>query len=81
MESNNTVHTRFHKAISLLNEDMRYIDICEKTDIDIRNLYRNRKHEGDKVPPEWLSAMVTAFGVSAHWLLTGEGSMFGSKPQ
>ncbi|MBQ2395253.1 MAG: hypothetical protein II307_05775 [Alistipes sp.] len=43
----------------------------------MRNLYRNRKLAGDKVPAEWLSAMVTEFGVSAHWLLTGEGSMFG----
>lgn len=75
--SDNSVHARFHKTIQRLNEDMRYLDICERADIDVRNLFRNRRQGGDKVPPEWLSAMVTEFGVSAHWLLTGEGSMFG----
>jgi DNA-binding GntR family transcriptional regulator len=79
MNSNrdNSVHARFHKTILRLSEEMQYREICRKADIDVRNLYRNRKLAGDKVPAEWLSAMVTEFGVSAHWLLTGEGSMFG----
>jgi hypothetical protein len=27
--------------------------------------------------PEWIGNAVLAYGVSAHWLLTGQGALFG----
>lgn len=50
---------------------------CRLYDIDKRNFYAQEKnlHEA-KLKLYWLVPLVTEYGVSAHWLLTGAGRMF-----
>lgn len=52
---------------------------CEDLGADRRNF---RKQEADHsrriLKPEWLSVLVRKYGVSADWLLTGRGWMFGA---
>lgn len=47
--------------------------------IDKRNFNAIRTSDSRRVDARLLSILVSKYNVSAHWLLTGEGKMFGSK--
>lgn len=50
---------------------------CRLYDIDRRNLIANRKDlDRGWFQLSWLQPMVTEYGLSAKWLLTGAGKMF-----
>jgi len=50
---------------------------CRMYDIDRRNLIANRKDlDRGWFQLSWLQPMVTEYGLSAKWLLTGAGKMF-----
>ena len=51
---------------------------CAKVGADRRNFYALLKDPSRRlVKIEWLTGIVSAYGVSAQWLLTGQGTMFG----
>lgn len=51
---------------------------CAAMDIDRRNFYKKAKdHSLGYLNPDWLAYLVKEYGVSARWLLTGDGGMFG----
>lgn len=53
---------------------------CRRYDIDRRNLYQLEKDMSrDIFKAAWLTYLVRDFGVSAQWLLTGEGEMMGRR--
>lgn len=50
---------------------------CERFGIDKRNLYHQRSNlDVAHFHFDWILPMVTTYGVSSLWLLTGEGDMF-----
>ena len=52
---------------------------CEDLAVDRRNFRKQETdHERRILKPEWLSVLVRRYGVSADWLLTGRGWMFGA---
>lgn len=74
---------RFFTAIDALIQ-MRTIrglqTFTRKYDINRRNLQTLRKEpQRDIFQPCWLTYLVVDYGVSAHWLLTGKGTIFGNR--
>ena len=70
---------RFFEAYDKLRElgATSQTQICRVLGCDRRNfLKQEADHSRHILKPEWLGTMVLAYGVSAHWLLTGEGWMF-----
>lgn len=71
---------RFFEALDALKDrkDIRGIQTyCTKYNINKRNLYTQRhKPEIQIMHFDWLVPMVTEYGVSSLWLLTGLGKMF-----
>jgi len=52
--------------------------ICQELRVDRRNFDKQRADHGRRIlKPEWLGTLVLSYGVSADWLLTGRGWMFG----
>ena len=50
---------------------------CDEMNINRRNLYQLEKnHSRDIFQVSWLTHLITKYGVSADWLLTGRGDMF-----
>ncbi len=76
---------RFYAALDAIiaKGDIRGINTyCRLYDIDRRNLIANRKDlERGWFQVSWLWPMVTKYGVSAEWLITGTGRMFKSQIQ
>lgn len=74
------VVARFFEALDALKErkDIRGIQTyCTRYGIDKRNLYTQRKKPEIQILHfDWLVPMVTEYGVSSLWLLTGLGKMF-----
>jgi hypothetical protein len=57
---------------------MSQAEFCAKVGADRRNFYTLLKNPARRlVKNEWLAGIVSSYGVSAHWLLTGQGTMFG----
>ena len=75
-----TITERFIQAFAELHR-VREINItrfCREVGADRRNftalMVTPTRH---LLRPEWLAGVVLAYGVSADWLLTGRGMMFG----
>lgn len=52
--------------------------LCGELGVDRRNFAKQEAdHSRAILKPGWLSVIVTNYGVSADWLLTGRGWMFG----
>lgn len=71
-----TVTDRFFEAYDLLLQERKLSrnQICRELDIDRRNFEKQKvDHSRRILRPEWLSHLVSRYGVSARWLLTGEG--------
>lgn len=79
-ESQATVQ-RFFAAVHALIERKRLRGVqtfTRRYGINRRNfLTLEKQPERDMFQLEWFSALVRDWGVSARWLLTGEGEMFG----
>lgn len=54
-------------------------ELCRTIGYDRRNFTnkKNGMHGNNSIRPEYLAALVIKYGVSADWLLTGRGWMFG----
>lgn len=74
---------RFYLALDAIIEAKKIRGVntyCREYNIDRRNLIANRKDlNRGWFQVSWLQPMVTRFGVSAMWLLTGSGRMFDKK--
>lgn len=81
--SNEEIVKRFFEAIQKLKSDK--IIRGKKTFTDKYGINRWNFNTLEKEPkraifqPEWLSFLVSDYGVSAGWLLTGEGGFYDGK--
>lgn len=70
---------RFFEALAWLKESRQIRGVKTFTDrygIHRRSLQRLQKNPGtNDFKAAWLTYLVTDFGISADWLLTGEGQM------
>lgn len=77
--------TRFFSALDALIVEKKIRGVKTFTDkygIDNRNLYTLRKRPSYGIfQVSWLMYLVSDFGISAQWLLTGTGSMFAQNAQ
>ena len=71
---------RFFQALDALRERKSIGGIqtfCNTYGIDKRNLYKQRKQPQIQIMHfDWIVPLVTEYGVSSLWLLTGLGKMF-----
>lgn len=71
---------RFFQALDTLKERKAIGGIqtfCNAYGIDKRNFYKQRKQPQIQIMHfDWLVPLVTEYGVSSLWLLTGLGKMF-----
>lgn len=79
-ETDKQVVGRFFEALETLI-DRRAIGgiqpFCERYGIDKRNLYHQRENlDVGHIHFDWLVPLVKTYGISATWLITGEGGMF-----
>jgi hypothetical protein len=75
-----TVTFRFWRAYEELIDLDRIgpVQICRDLGVDRRNFIKIMKNQDHRhIRAEWLEVFVKYYGVSANWLLTGEGWMFG----
>lgn len=74
---------RFFVAVRTLIEQKRLRGIqtfTRRYGINRRNfLTLEKQPERDMFQLEWFTALVRDWGVSARWLLTGDGEMFGEQ--
>lgn len=78
MGKEESVTDRFFLAYDRLLEERRLSrnQLCRELDIDRRNFEKQKADHARRIlRPEWLSHLVLHYGISAHWLLTGEGPM------
>lgn len=71
---------RFFRAFRAIQEirGISEAQFCREVGADRRNFYALRKNpQRHLLRPEWLAGVVLAYGVSAEWLLTGRGMIFG----
>lgn len=78
-EEQNMIVARFFEALAWLKESRQIRGVKTFTDrygIHRRSLQRLQKNPGtNDFKAAWLTYLVTDFGISADWLLTGEGQM------
>lgn len=79
-EMNRILVSRFFEALGRLKAERVIRGVQTFTSlygINRRNLWTLQRNPGSGMfHPCWLSILVTDFKVSAHWLLTGEGSFY-----
>ena len=82
-EDSQKIVGRFFEALSKLkdyNKIKGKKTFTTKFDINRWNLITLEKdHSRDIFQPAWLTYLVKEYGVSANWLLTGEGEFFSSE--
>lgn len=80
IETSRGIKERFYKAIQALIDSKKLRGrqtYCRLYDIDKRNFYSQQNDLLEaNLKLYWLVPLVTEYGVSAHWLLTGRGRMF-----
>ncbi len=75
-----TVTDRFFQAFDELKAlgQTNRTRFCEELGVDKRNFAKQENdHTRQILKPGWLSFLVLKYSVSADWLLTGRGWMFG----
>ena len=75
-----TITDRWFQAYGDLVETGRVSQrqMCRELDVDRRNFCQQaRDHSRRILRVEWLALLVTKYGVSADWLLTGRGWPWG----
>lgn len=84
-EDSQKVVKRFFEAIYFLkaSKNIRGLQtFTNRYNINKRNLYQLKDdHSRDIFQAAWLTYLVNDYGVSATWLLTGNGSIFPEKKQ
>lgn len=79
-EIDQQVVARFFEAMDALKERKDiggYQSFCNRYGIDKRNFYKQRKQPQIQIMHfDWLVPLVTEYGVSSLWLMTGLGKMF-----
>lgn len=79
-EEQNSIVGRFFEALDQLKASRRIRGVKTFTDrygIHRRSLQRLRENPGtNDFKAAWLTYLVVDFGISAQWLLTGEGQMY-----
>lgn len=74
------ISKRFFKALEYLKEEKLIRGrqtFTSKYGINRRNLYQLEENlEKDIFQSAWLTYLVRDYNISAHWLLTGEGTVF-----
>lgn len=74
------VTVRFFRALDQLKADKRVRGrqtICRQLGINRRHLWiLEQNPASDIMKLSWLSQLVTEYGISADWLLTGRGSIY-----
>jgi hypothetical protein len=74
------ISKRFFEALDALivRGDLRGVQtFTDKYGIDYRNIFRAKNTpEKTSVGMVWIAHLARDFGVSAHWVLTGQGKMF-----
>lgn len=84
-EDSQKIVGRFFEALTRLkdyNKIRGKKTFTERFGINRWNLLTLEKdHSRDIFQPAWLNYLVTGYGVSAEWLLTGQGDFFDPKRQ
>lgn len=79
-ELDKQVIVRFFEALDVLKQRKHISSVnqyCSTYNIDKRNLYAQKKNLNTSwFHMDWIIPMVTEYGVSSLWLLTGLGKMF-----
>lgn len=82
-ERSQQVTARFLQAIAQLKADgivRGKQTVCRKLEINRRHLWILEQNPcSDILKLRWLTDMVTVYGISARWLLTGEGNVYAAK--
>ena len=77
------INERFFEAVDMLKRRRELSGIygfAKKYNVVIGNLYTIKSQKQGAVKAEYLTYLVRDYGISAQWLLTGEGSMFKQTP-
>lgn len=79
-EDSQLIVKRFFKALQLLKQEKVIggkLTFTTRYDINRWNLNTLEKYpDRDIFQPAWLTYLVRDYNISAHWLLTGEGTVF-----
>lgn len=80
--TNIEIKARFYEAFDKLVE-LGVIEsktgFCNARGLDRRNFQKVRDTPTCRIDPSLIASFVSDFGISAHWLLIGEGKMFDRK--
>lgn len=80
-QESHDITNRFFEALDALKE-LKHIrglkTFSSRYGINTANFWVARR-DCERIKPEWLTYLVRDFGVSAKWLLLGEGKMFTKK--